>query len=87
MSMHILLLKMDALFIYLFRQSSRLYWESMPRRRAVGQGTQEICSATWLSALGFIVTGLVSRLSLANHLAQSTSWWHTHYSTKMNANK
>ena len=32
-----------------------------------GQGTQEICSAMWLSVLGFMVIGLVSGLSLANH--------------------
>ena len=78
---------MYALFIYLFRQSNRLYWESMLGKRAVGQETQEICSATWLSVLGFMVMGLVSKLSLANHLAQSTFWWHARYSTKMNANK
>ena len=32
-----------------------------------GQGTQENCSAIWLAVSGFMVTGLVSRLSLANH--------------------
>ena len=32
-----------------------------------GQGTQEDCSATWLTVSGFMVMGLVSRLSLANH--------------------
>ena len=35
--------------------------------RAVGKGTQENCSAEWLTVLGFIVMGLVSRWSLANH--------------------
>ena len=30
-------------------------------------GTQENCSATWLEVLGFMVMGLVSRLSLNNH--------------------
>ena len=32
-----------------------------------GKGTQENCSATWLAVLGFMVMGLVSRWSLANH--------------------
>ena len=35
--------------------------------RAVGKGTQENCSATWLTVSGFMVMGLVSRLSLASH--------------------
>ena len=32
-----------------------------------GKGNQENCSATWLAVPGFMVMGLVSRLSLANH--------------------
>ena len=32
-----------------------------------GKGTQENCSDTWLTVLGFMVMGLVSGLSLANH--------------------
>ena len=32
-----------------------------------GKGTQEISSVTWLVVSGFMVMGLVSRLSLANH--------------------
>ena len=32
-----------------------------------GKGTQEDRSATWVTASGFMVMGLVSRLSLANH--------------------
>ena len=32
-----------------------------------GKGTQENCSTTWLAVLGFMVMGLVSGLSLANH--------------------
>ena len=32
-----------------------------------GKGTQENCSATWLAVSGFMVMGLVSELSLANH--------------------
>ena len=31
------------------------------------RGNQEDCSATWLTVSGFMVMGLVSRLSLANH--------------------
>ena len=45
----------------------RFYWERAPGWRAVGKGTQENCSAAWLEVLGFMVMGLVSRLSLANH--------------------
>ena len=36
-------------------------------REQEGKETQENCSATWLEVLGFMVMGLVSRLSLANH--------------------
>ena len=32
-----------------------------------GEGTQENCSAMWLAVLGFMVMGLVSRLSLVSH--------------------
>ena len=32
-----------------------------------GKGTQENCSALWLTVLGFMVMGLVSGWSLANH--------------------
>ena len=32
-----------------------------------GKGTQENSSGTWLKVSGFMVMGLVSRLSLANH--------------------
>ena len=32
-----------------------------------GKGTQENSSATWLTVSGFMVIGLVSGLSLANH--------------------
>ena len=48
-------------------QSKRFYWERAPGWRAVGRGTQENCSATWLAVLGFMVMGLVSGWSLANH--------------------
>ena len=32
-----------------------------------GKGTQENCCAMWLEVLGFMVMGLVSELSPANH--------------------
>ena len=32
-----------------------------------GQGTKENCSALWLAVSGFMVMGLVSEFSLANH--------------------
>ena len=42
--------------------------ERAPGWRAVGKGTQENCSAAWLTVLGFMMMGLVSRWSLfANH--------------------
>ena len=31
------------------------------------KGTQENCCATWLTVLGFMMMGFISRLSLANH--------------------
>ena len=47
-----------------------------------GRGSQEKCSAMWLTASGFMGMGLVSGLSLASHLARSIlglaqgpSWW------------
>ena len=48
-------------------QSKRFYWERAPGGRGAGQGTQEDRSATRLAVSGFMVMGLVSRLSLANH--------------------
>ena len=48
-----------------------------------GKGTQEDCFAMWLTVSGFMVMGLVSRFSLANHLTQGPSWWHTHCSAEM----
>ena len=38
-----------------------------PGGKQEGKGTQENCSATWLTVLGFMVMGLVSGLSLASH--------------------
>ena len=49
-----------------------------------GKGTQENSSATCLTVSGFMVMGLVSRLSLTNH---SDSWWHTHCSDNMDASE
>ena len=37
------------------------------KREQLSKGTQENCSAARLSVLGFMVMGLVSGLSLANH--------------------
>ena len=48
-------------------QSKRLYWKRALGQRAAGQANQETCSATWLTVSGFLVMGLVSRLSVANH--------------------
>ena len=36
-------------------------------REQQGKGTQGNCSATWLPVSGFMLIGLVSRLSLDNH--------------------
>ena len=38
-----------------------------PGREQLGKGTQENCFATWLMVSCFMVMGLVSGLSLANH--------------------
>ena len=48
-------------------QSKRFYWKGRPGGEQEGEGTQENCSATWLPVSGFMVMGLVSRRSLANH--------------------
>ena len=48
-------------------QSKRFYWERAPGWRVVGKGTHENCFAAWLAVLGFMVMGLVSGWSLANH--------------------
>ena len=47
--------------------SKRLQWEGAPGREPQGKGTQENCSASWLTVLGFMVMGLVSGFSVANH--------------------
>ena len=38
-----------------------------PDGKQWGEGTQENCSAAWLTVSGFMVIGLVSGWSLANH--------------------
>ena len=38
-----------------------------PDAKQKGKGNQEDCSAMWLTVLGFVGMGLVSRLSLTNH--------------------
>ena len=38
-----------------------------PGREQQGKGIQENCSAMWLVVSGFLLMGLVSGLSLANH--------------------
>ena len=58
-----------------------------PGAEQVGKGTQENCSAAWLAVLGFMVMGLVSRWSLANHSNSESFWWCTHRSAKMDAGK
>ena len=44
-----------------------LLGKSAQGREQDGKGTQENCSATWLTVLGFMGMGLVSGWSLANH--------------------
>ena len=49
------------------------YWQAkdcMGKWGSRVKGTQEDCSATWLPGSGFMVMRLVSRLSLASHLAR-----------------
>ena len=41
--------------------------ERAPGGEQQGKGTQENSSVTWLAVSGFMVMGLVSGLSLANH--------------------
>ena len=58
---------MNCLRRHMCWQSKRFYWERVPGGEQEGKRTQENCSATWLADLGFMVMGLVSRLSLVNH--------------------
>ena len=58
---------MNCLRKHMCWQSKRFYWEGMPGGKQKGKGTQEDCSATWLTVSCFMVKGLVSGLSLTNH--------------------
>ena len=51
-----------------------LIGKGRPSRQHEGKRTQKDCSATWLAVSGFMVVGLVSGLSLANH-SDSGSFW------------
>ena len=78
-------------------QSKRLDWEGVlvpVRGEQQGEGTQETCSAGWLTVSGFMGMGTVSGWSLASRpawsllglgLAQCPSWQHTHFSAKMDS--
>ena len=68
-------------------QSKRFYWEGHPGGEQEGEGTQENCSATWLTVLGFMVMGLVSGGLWPIILIQSLSWWHKHCSANMDASE
>ena len=59
----------------------------LERTPGQGKGTEENCSSKWLTVSGFMVMGLVSGLSLANHLTQSPSWWCTPCPAKMDASE
>ena len=55
-------------FFFFFADNTRDFTEKRcPGREHEHKGIQENCSATWLTVLGFMVKGLVSWLSLANH--------------------
>ena len=51
----------------------------------LGKGTQEKTSVTWLAVSGFMVMGLVSGWSLANHSDSESFLWCTPCSAKMDA--
>ena len=51
------------------------------------EGTQENCSAAWLTVSAFMVMGLVSGGLWPVILIQSLSWWRRHHSAKMDASK
>ena len=56
------------------------------RREKQGKGTREDSSAMWLKVLGFMVVGLVSKLSLANH-SDSESFLVAYQSAKMDSSE
>ena len=52
---------------HVLTKQETLLGKGRPGGEQQGKGTQENCSATWLAVSGFMVIGLVSGLSLANH--------------------
>ena len=48
-------------------KAREFFGKGHPGGEQQGKGSQENCSATWLAVWGFMVMGLVSGLSLANH--------------------
>ena len=52
---------------HVLTKQETLLGKGHPGGEQEGKGIQENCSATWLAVLGFMVMGLVSGLSLANH--------------------
>ena len=56
------------------------------RREKQAKGTQEDISATWLEVLGFMVIGLVSKLSWANH-SDSGFFLVAYHSAKMDSSE
>ena len=52
---------------YVLTKQETLLGRGARGRWQEGKGTQEDCSATWFTVLGFMVMGLVSGLSLVNH--------------------
>ena len=58
---------MNCLRRHICWQSNRLFGKGRLGGEQEAKGTQEDCSAKWLTILGFMVMGLVSRLCLSNH--------------------
>ena len=52
---------------HVLTKQETLLEETLSGGEQQGKGTQENCSATWLTVLGFMVMRLVSGWSLANH--------------------
>ena len=52
---------------HVLKKQETLLGRGAPGGEQEGQGTQENSWATWLAVWGFMVMGLVSGLSLANH--------------------
>ena len=67
-------------------EETRDCWKGAPGGDKEAKGTQD-CSATWLAALGFMVMGLVSGLSLADHPDSGSFLVAPHHSAKTDASK